>query len=93
MKMLFCMIFKTSIYSGMHPQQTTRTIVLSPEEAAILVWEKRQRISHPEPDQYDAHLYEVDFGEMTVKEIDLPKVYFKTKQKDNYGASGGGTRA
>jgi hypothetical protein len=79
MKMLFCMIFRDHIFSNIHHQLAVSEIVESPEEAAILVWGRNQLISYPEPDQYDAHLYEVDFGEMTVKEIDIPKVYFETE--------------
>jgi len=79
METLLCMIFKIGIFDKSYRPLIVEEIVASPEEAAIILWNKEQSRSFPESSQYDAHLYSVNFDKMTVKEIDIPKVCFETK--------------
>jgi len=49
----------------------------SPEEAAFLLWGKKKLASLPEPASYEGHLYKIDLGTITIKEIPIPKISFQ----------------
>jgi hypothetical protein len=68
-----------SFGSGYGGRRDETSIVSSPEEAAIIVWEKEKRPSFVvEPDRYVFELWEVDLSgeKKTVKQIPIPKVSF-----------------
>jgi len=77
MKILLLIILMSYGFGGISEMPVTQKVVASSEEAAILLWEKQQSVSYPEPESYRVHLYEIDLGEMTVKEIYIPKISFQ----------------
>jgi len=59
-----------------------KRIVSSPEEAAIIVWQRENRKTPiVEPDRYVYELWEVDLSgsQKTVKQIPIPELYFRTE--------------
>lgn len=77
MEILFLIILKNHVFSGIHEMPVNQEVVSSPEQAAILLWERQQSVSFPEPENYTGHLYEIDLVKMIVKKVDIPKLFFQ----------------
>lgn len=81
MKILLLIITMTYYFGGIIDMPVNKQVVSSPEIAAVLLWEREQSVNYPEPESYDAHLYEIDLEKMTIKEIDIPKISFQQLNK------------
>jgi len=79
MKILLLIVLMSHAFSGVSDMPVIQKVVSSPEVAAILLWERQQSASFPEPEHYAGHLYEVDLEKMTVKEIYIPKISFQQR--------------
>ncbi len=84
MKILLLIVLMSHAFSGVSDMPVTQKVVSSPEQAAILVWERQQSRSWPEPEHYIGHLYEIDLDKMTVKEVDIPKISFQQSSQADH---------
>ena len=77
MKILLLVILYSQAFGGIHDLPVVQKVVGSTEAAAVLLWEQNQSLSYPEPGYNEAHLYEIDLHNKTIKEIKIPVLKFK----------------
>ena len=77
MKILFLVILYSQTFSGIYDLPVVQKVVSSPEVAAIMLWEKNESLTGPEPGHNEAHLFEIDLIGKSVIEIKIPILKFE----------------
>ena len=77
MKILLLVILYSQTFSGTHNLPVVQKVVSSPEAAAIILWERNESLTYPEPGHNEAHLFEIDLIGKSIIEIKIPMLKFE----------------